>query len=351
MALPFRKPPAELEIFVGVPHNAHTVRSLSLPRVLAITAVVYCAAAMPVRAEGVPGTHFLATVNGMLADLAPASTQSAMTIRETYRPFLDFLALTDFDQIEAGLANGGLVPLPADPERFNVRVRLEGISPIGEKDLSRQASYVSARPATIGCLLDVASRVKSGPIEITSLVRSLGYQQELRVTNLNATPDVPTHTLGLAFDIAMVNTQLKTVLEIRDVLQKMSAAGDVLVIAERHQLVFHVVPQPSRLGWYSEVYAHAINGERWKRPRDARHTLTPLVTTASSSLRPMPAYAAEWWAADNVPLDVPISVYVEADLPVVDSEVVGGRRFTGYFGLFGELLSSTWRLMSPWAVG
>ena len=286
----------------------------------------------------------------MLASLAPASTQSALAIRESYRPFLDLLAFDNFHQIEAGLANGGLVPLPNDPERFNVHVRLDGTSPIGEKDMARQASYVSARPATVGCLLDVASRVKSGPIEVTSLVRHLGYQHQLMVTNANATPDVPTHALGMAFDIAMVNTPLKTVREISDVLQRMSAAGDILVIAERHQLVFHVVPQPSRLGWYTEVYSHLITGQpSFVPPGDASAALAPAVDATISSLRPMPAFAAEWWAADNVPLDMPISVLVEPDRPA--DTVVPARGLTGYFGLVGELLSSTWRLMSPWTVG
>ena len=281
----------------------------------------------------------------MLADLAPASMRSAIAIRETYRPFLEPLELDDFDQIEAGLANGGLVPLPNDPERFNVRVRLDGLSPIGEMDMSRQASYVSARAATIGCLLDVASRVKSGPIEVTSLVRHLGYQQQLRATNHNATDDVPTHALGMAFDIAIVNTPLKTVREISDVLQRMSAAGDILVIAERHQLVFHVVPQPSRLGWYTDVYTRAITGQPSSmQPGDASASMTPTVEAAISSLRPTPAFAAEWWAAENVPLDMPISVRVE---PVhLAGGDVGTRGLIGYFGLVGELLSSTWRLMS-----
>jgi hypothetical protein len=215
-------------------------------------------------------------------------------------------------------------------------------------DMTRQASYVSARPATIGCLLDVASRVKSGPIEVTSLVRHLGYQQQLRATNFNATDDVPTHALGMAFDIAMVNTPLKTVKEIRKVLQQMSAAGDILVIAERHQLVFHVVPQPSRIGWFTDFYTHLITGQPWKRPADTSASVTPAVDVAISSLQPMPAFAAEWWAADNVPLDVPISVRVEPDHPAGD---VGARGFAGYFGLVGELLSSTWRFMSPWSVG
>lgn len=323
--------------------------SLQRGRVVAVAVTMLCAVAMPARAQRSSEPAVLSTVNGMLAHVSTASTRSAIAIRETYRPFLNLLALDDFDQIEQGLANGGLVPLPADPERFNVRVRLDGTSPIGEKDMARQASYVSARPATIGCLLDVASRVKSGSIEVTSLVRSLGYQHQLRMTNANATPDVPTHALGVAFDVAMVNTPLKTVREIRDVLRLMSAAGDILVIAERHQLVFHVVPQPSRLGWYAEVYAHAINGQPWARPVDASTSFIPAVTTAISSLQPTPEYAAEWWAADNVPLDLPISVRVEPEHPFdADS---GGRTLTGYFALVGELLSSTWRLMSPWTVG
>jgi hypothetical protein len=147
----------------------------------------------------------------------------------------------------------------------------------------------------------------------------------------------------------MVNTPLKTVREISDVLQRMSAAGDILVIAERHQLVFHVVPQPSRLGWYTEVYTHLITGQPWMRPADASASVTPAVDAAISSLQPMPAFAAEWWAADNVPLDMPISVHVEPDRPVGGDVPVRG--LASYFGLVGELLSSTWRFMSPWSVG
>jgi hypothetical protein len=203
---------------------------------------------------------------------------------------------------------------------------------------------VSARAATIGCLLDVASQVKSAPIEVTSLVRHLEYQQQLRMTNPNATTEVPTHALGLAFDIAMVNTPLPTVLEIRDVLRRMSDAGDILVIVERQQLVFHVVPQPSRLGWYSQVYANAIAGHSWGRPRDLHSALTPVVTTAIGSLQPLPLWAAEWWAADNVPVDLPI------EGGGVDSQESTGSARRGlmarYFTFFGDLLSATWPRLS-----
>jgi len=303
-----------------------------------------------VHAQYVTEPEYLSVVNNMVTELTPLSAHASAVIRDVYQPYVDLLVLDDFDRIEDGLATGGLVPLPIDPQRFNVRVRLTGTSPIGEKDVAHQGSYVSARAATIGCLLDVASRVKSGPIEITSLVRHLDYQRQLRLTNANATTDIPTHALGLAFDIAVVNTPLRTVLEIRDVLRQMSDAGDILVIAERQQLVFHVVPQPSRLGWYSEVYTHAIAGEPWPHQIDRRISPTPVVTTAIGSLQPLPAWAEEWWAADNVPVDLPISVHVDAgDVPAPDAGFTGvtGR----YFSIVGELLSSTWQRILPWNIG
>ena len=123
--------------------------------------------------------------------------------------------------LEGALANGGVAPLPEDPARFNLIPRPDGPHPIVEKDLSNQASYLAARPATLGVLLDLASRVHTGPVEITSLVRHGEYQEALRVTNTNASTSVPMHTMGLAFDIALINTPLRTADEIRKVLRAM----------------------------------------------------------------------------------------------------------------------------------
>jgi hypothetical protein len=306
---------------------------------------------MPVssaHAGRVTPAEYLSIVDHLLADMGPRSLHAAIDIRELYRPYVDLLALKDFDQIESGLATGGLVPLPLDTARFNVRVRLEGRSPIGEKDLAHQVSYVSARASTIGCLLDVASRVKSGPVEVTSLVRHLDYQNELRTTNPNAMTEVPTHALGLAFDIAVVNTPIDTVREIADVLRSMSESGDIIVIPERYQLVFHVVPAPSLLGWYEDVYARAMTGRSWPDtaiPHAA--PMTPNVTTAIASIDPLPAWAAEWWAADNAPIDTPFTVRVSVGQTVGDeipAPVVAptpGR----YLSMFGDLLSTTWRFL------
>ena len=301
------------------------------------------------RAERVSQAEFLSVVDEMVTEWAPRSAQGAAAIREEYRPYLAPLGLDRFDDIEKGLATGGLVPLPQDSERFNVLIRREGANPIAEKDLAHQDSYVSARAATIGCLLDVASRITSGPIEVTSLVRHLEYQHELGATNANALTDVPTHALGLAFDIAIVNTPLRTVLELQDVLRQMSEAGDILVIAEREQLVFHVVPQTSRLGWYADVYARAMNGEPWGRAVDDDRFSTPTVITAIGALQPVPAWAAEWWAAENVPVDLPVAVHVDIEeTPAIDDAAM--RRVSG-FALLGELLSNTWRWLSPLSIG
>lgn len=197
-------------------------------------------------------------IDRMMEALAPESAVAAATIRKVYRDHLDLLVLGGFSDLEGALTTGGLARLPDDPKRFNLLPRLDGPHPIGEKDLGRQGHYVTARPATIGALLELASRVKSGPIEVTSLVRHGEYQDALRATNANASTSVPVHTMGLAFDIALVNTPIETVYEIRRVLRRMRNAGDILFIGERRQLVFHVVPHPKRLGHFNDVYTRAL---------------------------------------------------------------------------------------------
>ena len=154
-----------------------------------------------------------------MAAMAAQSARDAAAIKRLYRPHLELLLLNGYSDLEGALATGGLAPLPAHPGRFNLAPRLDGPHPIGEKDLDNQVNYLAARPATIGALIVVASRVRSGPVEITSLVRHAEYQAVLKATNGNATTSVPMHTMGLAFDIALVNTPLARVQEIRRVLR------------------------------------------------------------------------------------------------------------------------------------
>jgi hypothetical protein len=203
-------------------------------------------------------SRFVQALDNMMVALGAESARAGAQIRRAYQEHLDFLMLEGYVDIEGALDNGGLVPLPPDARLFNLIPRLEGPHPIGEKDLQNQSSYIAARPATIGMLIEIARQVKSGPIEITSLVRHGEYQESLRSTNVNATTSVPMHTMGLAVDIALVNTPLERAYEVRDVLRRMQRRGDILFVGERRQLVFHVVPHPSRLGHFTDIYIRKV---------------------------------------------------------------------------------------------
>jgi hypothetical protein len=261
-------------------------------------------------------SNYIKAIDRMMVKLAPQNARVSATVRKQYRAYLDLLVLNQFDALEDALYTGGLVALPFEPDRFNLRVRTEGPAPIAEKDLANQASYIAARPATVGALLEIAARVKSGPLEITSMVRHTEYQDALRTTNPNANTSVPMHTMGLAVDIALVNTPLETIYEIRDVLQKMQKAGDILFIGERRQLVFHVVPHPSRLGYFNDVYAAAmansLDGRSGIPTTAVNRTLTPLtrpvVDTEVISVGPTDDFAAEWWSAEGAHSDVMVEV-------------------------------------------
>lgn len=259
--------------------------------------------------------RFVRQLDRMMVKLAPSSAHASKTIRREYRQHVDLLVLPRYKSMTRALSTGGLVPLPGRPEDFNLRPRVEGSSPIAEKDLGNQASYIAARPATIGALLEIAAQVKSGPIEITSMVRHTEYQNSLRATNANAVTSIPMHTLGLAVDISLVNTPIERVYEIRDVLVRMQRRGDILFIGERRQLVFHVVPHPARLGYFTEVYAHAAAraagyGDLYAAP--VRGAVAPLaeaaVATEVIGIRPTDEYAEEWWADDGARADLVVAV-------------------------------------------
>jgi hypothetical protein len=299
-------------------------------------------------AETVAGPKaFLNAIDDMMVSLGRESARASATIKESYRDHMDLLVLSKYAALEGALANGGLVPLPADPLRFNLRPRVEGASPIGEKDLDNQHSYIAARPETIGALLEVASRVRSGPLEITSLVRHSEYQEALKTTNGNANTSVPMHTMGLAFDIALVNTPLKTVYEIRDVLRRMQAAGDVLVIGERQQLVFHVVPHPSRLGHFMDVYAKAVadatpGANVIGLPETETSSAHPMAEVVAEviEVRPTDAFAEEWWAADDTQSDLTIEVSSPALASVDEHTSLFGRMAAGCLSLVSGLLET-----------
>jgi hypothetical protein len=226
-------------------------------RVLIIDLIVLISLAIPetVRADVVTGrsndkTRVDRPAAETLVRTRPKGSSAAL-IREAYADRIESMALANRDALAEAIAAGRIVQF--SHEGANVTLRLDGDHPIGEKDLAAQHLYIAALPETLGCLLHVASRVTSGPLEVTSLVRHLEYQDELARGNSNANATVPTHTMGLAFDISR-KTSPEVANELRAVLEQMAADGDLFYIAERKQAVFHVVPTPERRAFYAAVF-------------------------------------------------------------------------------------------------
>jgi hypothetical protein len=106
-------------------------------------------------------------------------------------------------------------------------------------------------------------------------------------------------------DIGLVNTPLETIYEIRDVLRRMQDDGDILFIGERRQLVFHVVPHPSRLGHFNDVYLRAAGAPLTSRsagahafldaPRLLPGRLTPQVTAEIIAMLPAEGPIQNLW--------------------------------------------------------
>ena len=76
----------------------------------------------------------------MMVAIAAQSARDAAAIKRLYRPHLDLLLLNGYSDLEGALATGGLAPLPAHPDRFNLAPRLDGPHPIGEKDLATRST-------------------------------------------------------------------------------------------------------------------------------------------------------------------------------------------------------------------
>ena len=202
---------------------------------------------------------FYDALQSMMSELGAHSRRDARPIKAAYRPLVRSQAFAKRPHLQAAIDAHEVALLPDHIDPLNISLRLDGRSPIGEKDLANQATYLGARPAALGLLYAIAARVTSGPIEVTSLVRHLQYQRALASSNGNANTEVPTHAMGLAVDIALINTPLARAYELRDVLREMRDAGSLYFIGESRQLVFHVVPTRAWLGYYEALHFAKTN--------------------------------------------------------------------------------------------
>ena len=226
-------------------------------RVLPVAAAVLACLAL----DGVPaaGQEIHPFVFQTAAELRQQSRQDALTIKDAYRPLLGTATFADEDGLRDALADGRLVPL-SSVQVPHLQLRIWGHSPSVEGDIDRRL-YESLRPSTLGMLLDLASRIEHGPIELTSAVRTAAYQRALTGRNANAVTDVPTHVMGYAIDIGLRYASEATVRDLRKALNDMRDAGDIYFIAERNQATFHVVPALDRVRQFEMTYAQTLAAE------------------------------------------------------------------------------------------
>ena len=125
-------------------------------------------------------------------------------------------------------------------------------------------------------------------------------------------------------------------------LQAMQKAGDILFIGERRQLVFHVVPHPSRLGYFTDAYAAAMaaaaDSSAGVRATAINRTLTPLTTPVVSTeviaVSPTEDFAAEWWSVEGAHSDVRVQVSAAATMSMVPTLQVDRTSFISRFTAF-----------------
>jgi hypothetical protein len=259
----------------------------------------------PARADG--GDAHLDRLRALMGTLRSDSVAHAASIADAYEQETPSLTFADRDDLRAALQQGTLMPMPPDAASLNLALRVAGAHQIGEMDPAHQPLYLGARPEVIGMLLDIASRVQSGPLDVTSLVRHAAYQRRLSRSNPNARTGVPTHVMGLAADISVLNRPVAHARELSDVLRAMAAAGDIHVVAERRHVVFHVVPTAARRSWFA-AFARALATAPtldglypWRRVHGVgRHARSPLLTP------PVPEVPALAW--DDVPAVARVAV-------------------------------------------
>lgn len=198
--------------------------------------------------------------SGSRADFSsgPPPPDRGMLLRELSPEVTKELWMEDFADLERAHYEGQLVDVADDPDGLGIRLRLVGLSRIGEleDDPVRQAMLCRVSKPAAGLLYRVAERLRLiegsayTPLVITSLVRPWQYQQRLAQVNPNAdsTRDgvPPTHVLGLAFDIARAGMSAQRERRIEALLGELARDGELAFYKEGFGgETYHVIALPS----------------------------------------------------------------------------------------------------------
>ncbi len=169
--------------------------------------------------------------------------------------------LVTLDDLRAKLEGGELVTIPDDP-RFGFKLRLEGSDSIGALDKENREYYIATKKETAGALLFIAQEVsklragrKTLPLEVTSVTRTVDYQEKLTKVNPVATKKaVSFHVLGLAFDITKNGMSLDDQRDIQFILDELDSTGFISWVPENAAYHVVVAPSPEAIAFFQKVF-------------------------------------------------------------------------------------------------
>lgn len=163
-------------------------------------------------------------------------------------------------KVPQDLRDAGLVQLPNNnPGYFGFIVRDD----VGRKDPENQKLYQQISKEGAGAIMYIAyetrrlveaSGEKFAPLEVTSLVRTLAYQQRLSKSNVNARTELPTHCSGMVFDVSYKNLSSNEKECLQFVLNDLEWAGALDVTMESlKSMTFHIGVAPAYKDFFSKI--------------------------------------------------------------------------------------------------
>ena len=170
--------------------------------------------------------------------------------------------LKTIDDLKARIKDGRLVTIPQNPEKFGFKLRLQGTGVIGELDLDNQKDYIASKQETAGALIWISQEVKklregrSKPftLDVTSVSRTVEYQNKLTKRNSTATKELSFHVLGSAFDIAILQLSDDQIRDLRFILDELDSTGMISWVPENKAYHVVVAPDEKAIEFFRRVF-------------------------------------------------------------------------------------------------
>ena len=231
-----------------------------------------------------PTYYFRVVRAGELLELYRSDPKEYVRLMQTYKSRVPGIApattrldpwnystpmLKNIDELKEAIKKNVLVSAPDNPKYFSYALRRQGGQGIGSADLQNRDLFATDTPEVIGALETVAFETrrcweqarskgeKFIPLEVTSMIRTLDYQELLHHSNPNSRTKFPSHTIG-AVDVAFATLPKTEQKCVRFVVQDIGF-DEYLGYFDEHeaQKTLHFAPSPHHADFFLSVYNEA----------------------------------------------------------------------------------------------